>query len=326
MVVKKIIGISMAEEQELVELAHNGDKQAMNILLEGYFPLIERAAYEYSEYGLEVDDLKQEGMLALYEMILKYDNEYYSGFRWRARNVIYKQYRKILSEKVGKGITEVRNDLNNACFNFSEMVSRESLMEVNESYSDRLREGNISSVYDICYERQLMNMIFELFNRVRLTDNERRALSLYYRDGLNYREIATVMGCNVYAVHKKVIRAIEKIKKSGVYIELAYLTGNVSEYFRESKEIPWSYIKSVMKKIPLLDKEINFLELYYVDGLSYEEIISSMGVSEEELIRLQRKIMADLDANVEMFDEIGNGRGVIRTLVRQRRMKIQGIR
>ncbi len=65
--------LTYQEEIELGRRARNGDKEAINMLVEHNLRLVETIAKRYSEKGLSFDDLRQEGSLGLTVAASKFD-------------------------------------------------------------------------------------------------------------------------------------------------------------------------------------------------------------------------------------------------------------
>ena len=69
---KKIKGMGQVSDEDLVVAARNGDSQAMEALLLRYTSMVRSIARGYFLVGGDMEDLIQEGMIALYGAVKDY--------------------------------------------------------------------------------------------------------------------------------------------------------------------------------------------------------------------------------------------------------------
>ena len=67
-------------EDNLINLAKNGDEQAQETIFNSYKQLVSYVARHYFLIGGEQDDLIQEGMIGLYKAISSYDDNKNTNF------------------------------------------------------------------------------------------------------------------------------------------------------------------------------------------------------------------------------------------------------
>lgn len=65
--------LSSHQERELIKLAKKGDKLAMEKLINANYGFIYKCALKYSNYGIPIEDLVSEGVLALMQAIKRFD-------------------------------------------------------------------------------------------------------------------------------------------------------------------------------------------------------------------------------------------------------------
>ena len=72
--------MTLMRDEELVMLAHEGNPEAVDFLMEKYKPLVRKKARALFLIGGENDDLIQEGMIALFKALREYDPSKESSF------------------------------------------------------------------------------------------------------------------------------------------------------------------------------------------------------------------------------------------------------
>ena len=75
-------------DEELIDLAKNGDEMALDFLLDRYKVLASKIARSYFLVGAEYEDLLQEAMIGLYKAYISYDKKSKASFSTFARTCI----------------------------------------------------------------------------------------------------------------------------------------------------------------------------------------------------------------------------------------------
>ncbi len=75
-------------DEELIDLAKNGDEMALDFLLDRYKVLASKIARSYFLVGAEYEDLLQEAMIGLYKAYISYDKNSKASFSTFARTCI----------------------------------------------------------------------------------------------------------------------------------------------------------------------------------------------------------------------------------------------
>src|SRR5204863_3114023 len=86
--VSPLVGFS---DDELVARFHNGDGDALNVLLERYRRFARSKARSYFLVGADSDDIEQEGMIGLYKAARDFRSERQVSFRAFAELCITRQ-------------------------------------------------------------------------------------------------------------------------------------------------------------------------------------------------------------------------------------------
>lgn len=234
------------------------DSEIRNQLVEKYSYLVKIIALKlrgiYQNFG-DVDDIVNEGIIALMHVIEKYDIskntkfETYASIRikgaiidyvrkqdWVPRKVkrdykIVKDAEEILSNKLGRtpsdaeiveylkiNIKEYNNIINNAYSN--------SILSFEELLSDsNLLESDYSKGYNLpeheIETKELYNILIESVSK--LSKNEKLVVSLYYKEELKLKEIAKILDLSNSRVSQIHISALQKLEAD----IKDYLNGNV---------------------------------------------------------------------------------------------------
>lgn len=191
-------------DYEILNYINENNEEAMEIIYEKYKPLITKIATSmYKKYckntGLDINDLMQEGMLALNKAINSYQENKDVLFYTYAKKCIERkiistvicanrQKHKVLNESISFEI-DLDNNTNLEAFLGDSKNNPEKIIVSNESSKEFLDDIKKS-----------------------LTDIEVQVLQLKL-DGFDYKEIAQIVGKDVKAVDNTIQRIRNKIKK-----------------------------------------------------------------------------------------------------------------
>ena len=78
-------------DYELVDMAKQGDKYAINKLIEKYSIMVKAKAKTYFLVGADKEDIIQEGLIGLYKAIRDYDEDKTCSFRYFADICVTRQ-------------------------------------------------------------------------------------------------------------------------------------------------------------------------------------------------------------------------------------------
>lgn len=193
--------ITLMRDEELVMLAHEGNPEAVDFLMEKYKPLVRKKARALFLIGGENDDLIQEGMIALFKALREYDPSKESSFGGFA------------SVCVGRHLCNVIK-----CANRLKNVPLNSYVSI-YAPAGSPHESNRETVGDTLQPQELMNPEDILIDKENVTDLEsameeqlspfeKRVVELYM-DGKDYQQIAEILKKSA----KSIDNALQRIKK-----------------------------------------------------------------------------------------------------------------
>jgi len=177
------------EDAILITRAKSGNNAAFSELVEMYSPLInsmvESFAGDARQYNLDIEDLRQEAIIALYGAVEAYNTE--------QQEVTFGLFAKICIRN--RLISVVRN-----CRGRAET-------ETSESDTDLAASSPEQHLIDRENYERLIKVIDES-----LTDYEKSVFKLFILDK-SYREIAAALGRDVKSVDNAVCRIKKKLKQ-----------------------------------------------------------------------------------------------------------------
>ena len=166
------------------EKMHNGDKQAVDYLMEKYKYLVRQKARTLFLMGGDKDDLIQEGMIGLFKAIRDYKEDKDNSFKSFADLCVSRQmYNAIKASNRKKNIP-----LNNY-ISFYAPVSGES-RDYDDKFPmiDLITQNNDQNPEEMLIDKENTSMIqYELGKR--LSNFEQEVLQMYL-EGLSYTQIA----------------------------------------------------------------------------------------------------------------------------------------
>jgi RNA polymerase sigma-70 factor (ECF subfamily) len=177
-------------DQQLVERAQRGDKQAFELLVSKYQRKLGRLLSRYIRDASEVEDVTQEAFIKAYRALPTFrgDSAFYTWL-YRIGINTAKNYLVALGRRAPT-MTEVDNE------------EAESIEE-----GEQLKDLNTP-------ENQMMSrQIAETVNLTlqELPEELRTAITLREIDGMSYEEISQIMNCPIGTVRSRIFRAREAI-------------------------------------------------------------------------------------------------------------------
>jgi RNA polymerase sporulation-specific sigma factor len=176
--------------EELVEYAQAGFKEAIDLIIEKYYPMVVKISSRYFASWAEQEDVIQNGLVGLIKAIFYYDSSKssFTSFAWRSVESEIKSFLTYMNRKKNRML--------------SDAVKVES-MEKEEDDSpfempDASRDIAQSALSDIILEKVLEN----------LNELERK-IFLRWLDGYSYKEIAEEFRVS----SKKVDNTVQKVKR-----------------------------------------------------------------------------------------------------------------
>ncbi len=225
------------------------DVHTRNLIIEKYSYLVKIIALKlrgiYQQYG-DVEDIVNEGMIALMEVIEKYDTskntkfETYASIRirgsiidyvrkqdWIPRKVksdykVVKEAENELSNKFGRvpADTEIAKHLKMDMDQFNQIVNNAygtSIISFEELLGEaNLRDNELNSAYELPEQKmeskELRQVLVESINN--LNEKEKLVISLYYKEELKLKDIADILNISNSRVSQIHTSALQKLGKN----------------------------------------------------------------------------------------------------------------
>ncbi len=180
-------------DQQLVERAQRGDKQAFELLVIKYQRKLARLLSQFIRDAAEVEDVTQETFIKAYRSLSSFrgDSAFYT---WLYRIGINAAKNFLVAQKRRASTTSNGFDIEDA-ENFEEASQ---LRELDTPESELMSKQIAQTVHQSLHE---------------LPDELRTAITLREIEGLSYEEIANVMSCPTGTVRSRIFRAREAISE-----------------------------------------------------------------------------------------------------------------
>jgi len=190
-----------ASDDELALSARDGDRSAMEWLLDRYRPVVEANARDYFWAGADMEDVVQEGMIGLYKAVRDYSPGAAIRFHSFARLCIRRQIITAL-----KAATRHKHTLLNLSVSIVESMSNSLGPAV---AAEMIADKDSGDPERIVISRHIWADIRQVALRT-LSQLEWQAL-VNYMGGEQYQDIAQQLGCNVKQIDNALQRAKKKI-------------------------------------------------------------------------------------------------------------------
>ncbi|MCL1862096.1 MAG: RNA polymerase sporulation sigma factor SigH [Defluviitaleaceae bacterium] len=184
----------MSDESLIVKI-NNGDKHALDVLLNRYKNLARAKAKAYYVVGGDPEDLIQEGMIGLYKAVLDFDAEKNNNFASFASLCIVRQLQTAI--KVAGRQKHIP---------LNESLSLDNI-ELGESYMDKLPDPAINDPEALFLGRESLHDA-KAFIKKSLSTLEYNVLTLHM-DGKTHAEIAATLEKSL----KSIDNALQRIRK-----------------------------------------------------------------------------------------------------------------
>lgn len=201
----------LLEDEEVIELVHVGQSDALDYLINKYRNFVRAKARSYFLIGADREDIVQEGMIGLYKAIRDYKEDKLSSFKAFAELCITRQI-----------ITAIKTATRQKHIPLNSYVSLDK--PIYDDESDRTLMDVISGAKVLDPEELIINQ--EKFDDIEvkmaelLSDLERKVLALYL-DGRSYQEISEDLNRHVKSIDNALQRVKRKLER---YLEIRELT------------------------------------------------------------------------------------------------------
>ncbi|WP_462413147.1 RNA polymerase sporulation sigma factor SigH [Neobacillus sp. Marseille-QA0830] len=195
------------EDEELVDLVHQGDSEALDYLIYKYRNFVRAKARSYFLIGADKEDIVQEGMIGLYKAIRDFREDKLTSFKAFAELCITRQI-----------ITAIKTATRQKHIPLNSYVSLDK--PIYDEESDRTLMDVLSGAKVLDPEELIINQ--EEFDHIEvkmaelLSDLERKVLALYL-DGQSYQEISEELNRHVKSIDNALQRVKRKLER---YLEI----------------------------------------------------------------------------------------------------------
>ncbi|WP_404430223.1 RNA polymerase sporulation sigma factor SigH [Sutcliffiella horikoshii] len=203
--------LELMEDEQMVELVHLGDSEALDYLINKYKNFVRAKARSYFLIGADREDIVQEGMIGLYKAIRDFKEDKLTSFKAFAELCITRQI-----------ITAIKTATRQKHIPLNSYVSLDK--PIYDEESDRTLMDVISGTKVMDPEELIINQ--EEFDDIEvkmgelLSDLERKVLALYL-DGRSYQEISEDLNRHVKSIDNALQRVKRKLER---YLELREIT------------------------------------------------------------------------------------------------------
>ena len=177
-------------DQQLVERAQRGDKQAFELLVAKYQRKLARLLSRFIRDPAEVEDVAQEAFIKAYRALPSF----------RGESAFYTWLYRI-------GINTAKNYL--VAMGRRAPTTTEFDSEDAENFDDGDQLRDVNTPENELMSKQIAQTVNDTMEA--LPEELRTAIVLREIDGLSYEEIATVMNCPIGTVRSRIFRARETI-------------------------------------------------------------------------------------------------------------------
>lgn len=197
------------DDNEVITKIKQGDKKALNYLLDKYTDIVSMKAGKYFIVGAEKEDIIQEGLIGLFKAIKSFNPEKQSSFKTFANLCIERQLQTAIKSSMRQKHMPLNSylSLNISAYDENEDTSLLEVFETENAAEDPL---------DIVTKKEYYNFVEDRIEET-LSDFEKQVLHRY-TNGESYTQIAERLNAPV----KSVDNAIQRIRKKTVKNILNY--------------------------------------------------------------------------------------------------------
>jgi RNA polymerase sporulation-specific sigma factor len=191
------------EDEEIVDLVHQGNTEALDYLIHKYRNFVRAKARSYFLIGADKEDIVQEGMIGLYKAIRDFREDKLTSFK------------ACITRQI---ITAIKTATRQKHIPLNSYVSLDK--PIYDEESDRTLMDVLSGAKVLDPEELIINQ--EEFDHIEvkmtelLSDLERKVLALYL-DGQSYQEISEELNRHVKSIDNALQRVKRKLER---YLEI----------------------------------------------------------------------------------------------------------
>ncbi|MGD6796464.1 RNA polymerase sporulation sigma factor SigH [Metabacillus indicus] len=194
-------------DEQVVELVHNGNSDALDYLITKYRNFVRAKARSYFLIGADREDIIQEGMIGLYKAIRDFREDKLTSFKAFAELCITRQI-----------ITAIKTATRQKHIPLNSYVSLDKPIydeESDRTLMDVISGAKVSDPEELIINQEEFDDIETKMGEL-LSDLERKVLVLYL-DGKSYQEISEDLNRHVKSIDNALQRVKRKLER---YLEL----------------------------------------------------------------------------------------------------------
>lgn len=198
-------------DEELIEMVHQGNIDALDFLITKYRLLARAKAKSYFLIGADKEDIVQEGMIGLYKAIRDFKGDKLSSFRAFAELCITRQI-----------ITAIKTATRQKHIPLNSYVSLDKPIfdeESDRTLMDVLTGAIMDDPEELMIHREEFGYLEEKMGEI-LSELELQVLALYL-DGQSYHEISAELNRHVKSIDNALQRVKRKLERHLVLEEMS---------------------------------------------------------------------------------------------------------
>ncbi len=194
---------SIMEDDELIDEIRNGDKSALEYLINKYSVLVNAKVSKYFIIGAEKEDIMQEGLIGLYKAIKDYKSDKQNSFKSFANLCIERQLITAIKSSNRQKHLPLNSYLSLNMSAYSNDDENNNSTEIMDIFDNNLVEDPLDTITKKEYYLNVENVI-----DTSLSSFEKKVLNKYIQ-GDSYVKIAEKLDAPV----KSIDNAIQRIRK-----------------------------------------------------------------------------------------------------------------
>ncbi|MEB2300588.1 RNA polymerase sporulation sigma factor SigH [Lysinibacillus xylanilyticus] len=198
-------------DEELIEMVHQGNTDALDYLITKYRLLVRAKARSYFLIGADKEDIVQEGMIGLYKAIRDFKGDKLASFRAFAELCITRQI-----------ITAIKTATRQKHIPLNSYVSLDKPIfdeESDRTLMDVLTGAIMDDPEELMIHREEYGYLEEKMGEI-LSELELQVLALYL-DGQSYHEISAKLNRHVKSIDNALQRVKRKLERHLVLEEMS---------------------------------------------------------------------------------------------------------
>lgn len=198
-------------DEELIEMVHQGNTDALDYLITKYRLLVRAKARSYFLIGADKEDIVQEGMIGLYKAIRDFKGDKLASFRAFAELCITRQIITAI-----KTATRQKHIPLNSYISLDKPIFDE---ESDRTLMDVLTGALMDDPEELMIHREEFGYLEEKMSEI-LSELELQVLALYL-DGQSYHEISAKLNRHVKSIDNALQRVKRKLERHLVLEEMS---------------------------------------------------------------------------------------------------------